>query len=251
MNFNSSAYKTIVFLFVVMPLFCSYAFASENASAEINFTPIEHASFVMQTNTITIYVDPVGTIGRYGDFPAPDIILITDIHYDHLDSRVVGALKKETTTVIGPQQVIAQLGYGEAIAAGNIKTINDVSIEAVAAYNLTQDRLQFHERGRGVGYVVTMEGKRIYISGDTEDVPEMRNLKDIDYAFVCMNLPYTMSVEQAADAVLAFCPNVVFPYHFRGKENVSDIEHFRSLVEEKNQEIDVRVLSWYPHSVNK
>ena len=111
-------------------------------------------------------------------------------------------------------------------------------------YNTTPDRLQYHEKGRGNGYVVTLDDKRIYISGDTEDIPEMRKLKNIDYAFVCMNLPYTMTVEQAASAVSEFKPKVVFPYHYRGKEGMSDIEKFKKMVS-ADSDIEVRFLDWY------
>ena len=104
--------------------------------------------------------------------------------------------------------------------------------------------LKFHEKGRGNGYVVTVDGKRIYISGDTEDIPEMRALKNIDYAFVCMNLPYTMTVEQAASAVLEFKPKVVFPYHYRGTGGFSDTAKFKELVG-KDKSIEMRMLKWY------
>ena len=111
-------------------------------------------------------------------------------------------------------------------------------------YNLTEDRKKFHTKGRGNGYVVTMGGKRIYISGDTEDIPEMRGLKDIDAAFVCMNLPYTMDVDHAAAAVLAFKPKIVYPYHYRGAKEMSDVEKFKTLVS-KDKSIEVRPLKWY------
>lgn len=241
-------HKKIFLPFLVTPLCFMCAFSSGVAAAndQIRFSPVEHASFVIEAAGITIFVDPVGALERYKAFAAPDIILITDIHSDHLDAAVVGSLRKETTTIIGPQAVIAELGYGEAIAEGQIKTAGAISVEAVPAYNLTKERLQFHQRGRGIGYVLTITGKRIYISGDTEDIPEMRNLKNIDYAFVCMNLPYTMTVEQAADAVAAFSPAVVFPYHFRGRGGVSDVERFKKLAEEKSPGIEVRIMPWYP-----
>jgi L-ascorbate metabolism protein UlaG (beta-lactamase superfamily) len=104
--------------------------------------------------------------------------------------------------------------------------------------------MKFHPKGRGNGYVLTMNRKRIYISGDTEDIKEMRSLKDIDYAFVCMNLPYTMTVDQAASAVLEFKPRVVFPYHYRGKGMFSDLDKFKQLVS-KDKDIEVRLLNWY------
>ena len=173
-----------------------------------------------------------------------NIILITHSHYDHFNAEVVQHLRQKNTLVIGPKAVIDQLGFGEILNNGESKTFKSVNIEAIPMYNLTASRLQFHEKGRGNGYVLTLNDKRIYISGDTEDIPEMRILRNIYYAFICMNLPYTMSVEQAASAVLEFKPKVVFPYHYRGQDGMSDIKNFKELVS-KNKEIEVRLLDWY------
>ncbi len=112
-------------------------------------------------------------------------------------------------------------------------------------YNLREDALQYHPKGRGNGYIVEFGGKRVYISGDTEDIPEMRQLKDIDMAFVCMNLPYTMTVESAASAVLDFKPKQVYPYHYRGTEVFGVVEKFKSLVNKGNKDIEVIQLDWY------
>jgi L-ascorbate metabolism protein UlaG (beta-lactamase superfamily) len=119
-----------------------------------------------------------------------------------------------------------------------------ITIQAIPMYNLTPERADFHVKGRGNGYVIGLGGSRIYVSGDTEDIPEMRGLEGIDAAFVCMNLPYTMDVEAAADAVLEFRPRIVYPYHYRGRPEVSDIGRFRELVA-ANPAIEVRLLRWY------
>lgn len=124
----------------------------------------------------------------------------------------------------------------------------DVAIEAIPMYNLREEALKFHEKGRGNGYILTLGGERVYISGDTEDIPEMRNLENIDIAFVCMNLPYTMTVESAASAVLDFKPKKVYPYHYRGTEGLSDVGKFKTLVNEGDSSIDVIQLDWYPKS---
>ena len=129
------------------------------------------------------------------------------------------------------------------MANGQTGELLGVKIEAIPMYNLTAERLKFHNKGRGNGYVVTLGGKRIYLSGDTEDIPEMRALKNIDVAFVCMNLPYTMTVEQAARAVRAFKPRIVYPYHYRG----SDINKFKTLVG-TDVGVEVRLREWYPGS---
>lgn len=214
------------------------------ASEEPTFTPIEHATFVIQSAGITIYVDPVGDPAIFEDMPAPDIILITDIHGDHLNADVVNAVRAESTVVIGPKAVTDRLDGASALANGATKKVGPATVEAIPMYNLTESRLKYHDKGRGNGYVVTVGGKRIYISGDTEDIPEMRALENIDYAFVCMNLPYTMTVEQAASAVLEMKPKVVLPYHYRGTDGTSDTKKFAELVGE-DKDIRVRQLQWY------
>jgi L-ascorbate metabolism protein UlaG (beta-lactamase superfamily) len=129
---------------------------------------------------------------------------------------------------------------------GESKERYGIHVEAIPMYNLRQEAKGFHEKGRGNGYVLTMDDQRIYFSGDTEDIPEMRELQNIDMAFVCMNLPYTMTVESAADAVLAFTPKQVYPYHYRGRPEVSDVAKFKELVQKGNPDIEVIQLDWYP-----
>ena len=215
-------------------------FAQSDSNDKLKFTPIRHATFVIETSDATIYVDPVGDVSAFSDFTDPDIILITDIHGDHLNADVINSLKTDKTTIITPKAAYDILGYGEILNNGENTKVDNINVEAIPMYNTTKERLDFHPKGRGNGYVLSVDGKRIYISGDTEDIKEMRELKNIDYAFVCMNLPYTMTVEQAASAVLEFKPKVVFPYHYRG----SDIEKFKQLVS-ANKDIEVRLLDWY------
>jgi L-ascorbate metabolism protein UlaG (beta-lactamase superfamily) len=230
---------------LLIPLFSIIVIAEEKSEDDIRFIPISHATFVIQSGDITIYVDPVGEVSSYKPFPVPDMILITDIHGDHLNSNVVNALRQQKTVVVGPEAVIKKLQAGEILKNGEEKKFGDILVEAIPMYNLTEGRIKYHEKGRGNGYVITVPKKRIYISGDTEDIPEMRQLKDIDYAIVCMNLPYTMTVEQAASAVLEFKPKVVIPYHYRGTGGFSDVDKFKELVS-KNKNIEVRLLDWYP-----
>ena len=206
--------------------------------------PVSHASFVMGWDEKTIYVDPVGGVGAYDGLPRPDLILVTDIHGDHLDAATLAGLSR-SARIIAPAAVVAQLPdslKANAITLANGGPVSrlDVHVEAVPMYNLTEDRLQFHAKGRGNGYIVTMGGTRIYISGDTEDIPEMRALENIDVAFVCFNLPYTMTEDQAASAVREFAPDVVYPYHF----GESDVAKFSTLVGEGNG-IEVRLRDWY------
>jgi L-ascorbate metabolism protein UlaG (beta-lactamase superfamily) len=205
--------------------------------------PVDHASFVMTWGPHPIYVDPVGDASAYDGLPRPHIILVTDIHGDHMNAETLTALATGPARIIAPAAVAEQLPEAlrsrtTVMANGETMDFMGVSIEAVPMYNLTQDRLQFHAKGRGNGYIVTTGGVRTYVSGDTEDIPEMRALRNIDVAFICFNLPYTMTEEQAASAVRAFRPRIVYPYHYRG----SDVQRFRSLVGDASE---VRIGAWY------
>ena len=207
--------------------------------------PINHATFVMGWKDKTIYVDPVGTGKRFEGLPKPDLILVTDIHGDHLSPETLEAVADAKTTIVAPSAVAEKLSeklrkQTTVIPNGETKSLAGVSIEAVPMYNLTADRLKYHNQGRGNGYVVTVGGKRVYLSGDTEDIPEMRALKNIDVAFVCMNLPYTMTEDQAARAVLEFKPKIVYPYHYRD----SDTGKFQKLVG-SDSGVEVRLRDWY------
>jgi L-ascorbate metabolism protein UlaG (beta-lactamase superfamily) len=218
---------------------------------KFNITPISHATMVLQWDSKIIYVDPVGGAEAFGGQPQPDLILITDIHGDHYNEETLVAVVNESTSIITPQAVADKIpndlkAQTTVINNGESKNKLDFTIEAIPMYNLPETADSRHPKGRGNGYVIEKEGMRIYISGDTEDIPEMRNLKNIDIAFVCMNLPYTMTVESAADAVLAFKPNTIYPFHYRGTDGLSDVEKFKSLVEAGNEDIKVTLLDWYP-----
>ncbi|MHA7944423.1 MBL fold metallo-hydrolase [Formosa sp. 3Alg 14/1] len=212
--------------------------------------PISHATFVLEIKDLTIYVDPVGGLEAFKNQKEPNLILITDIHGDHLNIETLESVTKSHTTLMAPQAVIDKLPdhlkqQTQLITNGETKTFKHITIEAIPMYNLRPEALKYHAKGRGNGYVLNNQDQRIYISGDTEDIPEMRALKDIDIAFVCMNLPYTMPVSSAADAVLEFKPKEVIPYHYRGTDGMSDVNAFKSLVESKDNEIEVTLLDWY------
>ncbi len=214
------------------------------AKGDLEVHPVNHATFVMKWDGKTVFVDPVGGGDRFKAFGKPDLILITDIHGDHMNPETVKAVATEATRIIAPAAVADKIAGAARLANGEKTKVGEIEIEAIPMYNLTPERKDRHTKGRGNGYVVTLGGKRVYISGDTEDIPEMRALKDIDLAFVCMNLPYTMEVEKAADAVLQFKPKVVAPYHYRGQGGLSDVGKFKSLVA-KDRNIEVRLLKWY------
>lgn len=223
----------------------------EKKESSFSITPISHASAVFNWDETVFYIDPVGGTSLFDGKSSPEIILITDIHGDHLNVETITGIIKDSTQIIAPQAVYDLLPDNvkqQTIVLNNeeTKTINGFTIEAIPMYNLREEALKFHEKGRGNGYVIEKNGERVYFSGDTEDIPEMRALKNINKAFVCMNLPYTMTVESAADAVLAFKPDEVYPYHYRGTEGLSDVEAFKKLVNAGNPGINVIQLDWYP-----
>jgi L-ascorbate metabolism protein UlaG (beta-lactamase superfamily) len=218
--------------------------------SDITIQPIHHGSIVFTYNNKTIYVDPFGGIEKYRGLKKPDIILITDIHGDHMNLETLKNLDTESTVFITPQAVADKLPEkykNHLIVLENRQGVHrsGLYIRAVAMYNLPETEDSRHTKGRGNGYVINMGGKNIYISGDTEDITEMRQLFDIDVAFICMNLPYTMNINQASNAVLEFKPKIVYPYHYRGKPDFSDTKKFKELVNLKNPTIEVRLRDWY------
>jgi L-ascorbate metabolism protein UlaG (beta-lactamase superfamily) len=217
---------------------------------DVRIQPIAHATMVLTHKTTNIYIDPTGGADVFKGLSAPSLILITDIHGDHFDIKTLDAINAGKVTMIVPQAVADKLPATTdkrkvVILKNGEKTKQQgITIRAIPMYNLPEEPKAMHTKGRGNGYVLTIGKKNIYISGDTEDIPEMRALKNIDVAFVCMNLPYTMDVNQASEGVLAFKPKVVYPYHYRGQ----DVNTFKSLVEKGNANIEVRLLNWYPSS---
>ncbi len=215
--------------------------------------PISHASAILNWGGEAIYTDPVGKVDDLSKLKLvePVIILITDIHGDHLSVEMLSALVRDNTVLVAPKAVAdmltpALLEKTVVLANGEKTTQKGFSIEAIPMYNLPEDPKSPHTKGRGNGYVLEKDGKRVYVAGDTAGIPEMRALKDIDIALVPMNLPYTMTVDEAADAVLEFAPKQVYPYHYRGKDGLSDVNKFKELVNAGNPSIDVQLLNWYP-----
>jgi L-ascorbate metabolism protein UlaG (beta-lactamase superfamily) len=212
------------------------------SAGPVRVTPLNHASTLIEANGKFIYLDPAKPVD-FSAKPKADLILITDIHGDHMDPDSIKAIDKTGTEILAPPAVVQTVTTGNAIANGETRTWQNWTIEAIPAYNLKRGPAPgklFHDKGRGNGYVLTYGGKRFYFSGDTEGVPEMRALKNIDVAFVCMNLPYTMPPDEAAEAVKAFHPRIVIPYHYRG----SDLGVFQKAL--AGTGIEVRLLNWYP-----
>jgi L-ascorbate metabolism protein UlaG (beta-lactamase superfamily) len=233
-------------LALLLSLAAGIAFAAApeefaTSAGTLRLTPIQHASLMIQAGGKVLYVDPA--MGSYDGLPAADYILITHIHFDHMAPAVVDKLRKPGTVILGPKTVAAAVTGCTVISNGESKTLGPFIVEAVPAYNLKRRDPAtgefFHPKGRDNGYVVTYGGKRFYFSADTEGVPEMRALKNVDVAFICMNLPYTMPPEEAADVVRAFHPAVVYPYHYRG----SDLAIFTKAL--AGTGIEVRLSDWY------
>ncbi|MGB5692424.1 MAG: MBL fold metallo-hydrolase [Flavobacteriaceae bacterium] len=217
----------------------------------IHVIPIEHATTVLEWGEITVYLDPVGGKEAFEGQKDPDLILITDIHGDHFNLETLQELNTEKAKIMMPRAVAYLMPEEftpqiDVLDNGSSKTRYGIKVEAIPMYNLRAEAKKFHEKGRGNGYVLNMGTSRLYFSGDTEDIPEMRSLENIDKAFVCMNLPYTMTVEKAAEAVLEFQPKEVYPYHYRGRPEVSDVVKFKELIEGGTNEIQVVQLDWYP-----
>ena len=186
---------------------------------EVKFTCIKHGSVYIQYDGLEIQVDPVTDgakpITDNTLIPKANIILVTHEHHDHFDREAIAMLRMPNTAIYVTQAIYTQFHNGIVLNNGDsILYRSDVKVEAVPAYNTTEGREQYHPKGRGNGYVLTLDGLRIYIAGDTEDIPEMALLKDIDVAFLPCNQPYTMTVEQLVNAAKTFKPRVLFPYHY-------------------------------------
>ena len=251
MKISSSFIAIIIFIsgniFAQQPAFDEL----KTSKGTLIIQPVLHGSLILKHNNKTIFVDPYGGSNLYKNQKSPDIILITDIHGDHLDQKTLDSINTSNSIFIVPQAVADKLPEkydSQIVVIKNAQGVHrlDYFIQAIPMYNLPEEADSKHPKGRGNGYILTIENKRIYISGDTEDIEEMRRLQNIDVAFVCMNLPFTMDINQAASAVLQFKPAIVYPYHFRGSEGFSDVAEFKKLVNSKNKAIDVRLRDWYP-----
>ncbi len=208
----------------------------------VKITPLYHASTLIEAGGKAIYVDPAKP-AKLNGLPKADLILISHIHGDHMDPDSIKQISKADTEILASASVAQTVTSAKVISNGQTKNWQGWTIEAVPAYNLKRGPSAgqlFHPKGRDNGYVLTYGDKRFYFSADTEGTSEMRALKNIDVAFVCMNLPYTMPPDEAAEAVKSFHPKIVIPYHYRG----SDLSVFQKGLEGTG--IEVRLLEWYP-----
>jgi L-ascorbate metabolism protein UlaG (beta-lactamase superfamily) len=212
-----------------LPTFQKDTITTSKGNLVVTF--IGHGSLMLQFGGKTIHVDPFGSLTDYSELPDADVILITHHHPDHLDLNAIEKIRTGSTVVILTELCAAKLPDGTVMKNGDRRTVGEFDVEAVPAYNVVHKReggSVFHPKGEGNGYVLTIGKTRLYIAGDTENTPEMKALKNIDYAFLPMNLPYTMTPEMVADAVRGFKPKVLYPYHFGDTDTQKLIDLLKS-----------------------
>jgi L-ascorbate metabolism protein UlaG (beta-lactamase superfamily) len=213
------------------------------SAGDLSITFLGHASLFMVFAGKKIYIDPFGQVADYSTLAKADIVISTHEHFDHLDPKALESILTPTTTLVMNPAGVKKIGNGISMRNSDIKTIDGVLIEAVPAYNLLhmrEDGQPFHPKGEGNGYIMTFGDIRMYIAGDTENIPEMNDIRDISVAFLPMNLPYTMTPEMAAEAARVIKPRILYPYHY-GNTDVSILVNL--LKPEKGIEVRIRKLS--------
>jgi L-ascorbate metabolism protein UlaG (beta-lactamase superfamily) len=211
----------------------------KTSQGDLEITFIGHGSLMFTFNCKVIYVDPFSKLTEYSKLPKADMLLITHEHRDHLDLKAVEAVRTDKTVLVLTETCAATLKGGIIMKNGDTITVSGLKIEAVPAYNIVHMRSEgvpFHPKGIGNGYVITFGDKRIYVAGDTENIPEMKKLERIDCAFLPMNLPYTMTPEMVADAAKAFKPKILYPYHY-GDTDTSNLEQLMK----DTQDVEIRI----------
>jgi L-ascorbate metabolism protein UlaG (beta-lactamase superfamily) len=213
--------------------------AIKTSAGNLEITFIGHATLMFTFGGKVIHIDPWTQLADYSKLPKADLILLTHEHRDHLDLKAVDILRKERTAIVCPKITAEQIKGATVMNNGDVKTVEGLTIKAVPAYNLVHKRdtgQPFHPKGDGNGYLITFGDKNVYVAGDTENIPEMKALKGIDIAFLPMNLPFTMTPEMVADAVLAFKPKVLYPYHF----GETDTPKLLALLKDSGIEVRIR-----------
>jgi L-ascorbate metabolism protein UlaG (beta-lactamase superfamily) len=211
----------------------------KTSAGDLKITFVGHGTLMFNFGGKVIHVDPYSTLADYNILPKADLILLTHEHRDHLDLKALNMVRTEKTVVVLTETCAKQLQGGIVMMNGDVKTVEGFKIEAVPAYNIVHKRetgQPFHPKGVGNGYIITFGDKRVYVAGDTENVPEMKSLKNIDVAFLPMNLPYTMTPEMVAEAAKAFKPKILYPYHF-GETDTSKVVNLLK----GTPEIEVRI----------
>ena len=241
--------KSVLFICSVMFLFSSTLLAGEEkqkdviktSMGDLEITFLGHGTLMMRFAGKTIHIDPYAQVADYEALPDADLILITHHHGDHMDLKAVEQIRRNDSRILLTQVCAEKLAGGTVMKNGDVQTVAGVKVEAVPAYNLVHKRPDgspFHPKGEGNGYILTFGKTRVYIAGDTENTPEMKALKDIDIAFLPMNLPYTMTPEMVADAAKAFRPKILYPYHF----GETDTAKLTALMKD-TKEVEIRIRS--------
>jgi L-ascorbate metabolism protein UlaG (beta-lactamase superfamily) len=237
----------IILLLVVFGYIASLAnaqvpFETDNittSDGDLEITFIGHASLIFSFNGKVIHVDPVSEQADYSTLPKADIILITHEHSDHFDLSVIKILRTDQTKLVLTETCASKIPGGMVMKNGDVQIIEGIKFEAIPAYNIMHKRdngQPFHPKGVGNGYILTFGNKRVYVAGDTENIPEMKTLQEIDVAFLPMNLPYTMTPEMVADAAKSFRPKILYPYHYSDTDTSKLLELLKD-----EQEIEVRI----------
>lgn len=241
--------KTITLLmFFPIMFFASFSAAQNQFESDIistspaylKITFIRHATLLFHFNEKVIHIDPVSRYADYSKMPKADIILVTHEHGDHFDKKAIEQIRTPNTDLVLTETCAKEIQNGIVMKNGDVKTIKGIEVKAVPAYNIVHKRENgepFHPKGIGNGYVITFGDKKVYIAGDTENIPEMKELSGIDCAFLPMNVPYTMTPKMVAEAVKMFNPKILYPYHF-GNTNVNELVEL--LKEKKDCEVRIR-----------
>lgn len=215
-------------LIIVLSAFAQKGFETDvikTSAGDLKITFVGHGTLMFNFGGKVIHVDPFSALADYNLLPKADLILLTHEHRDHLDLKALNTVRKEKTVVVLTETCAKQVQGGIVMMNGDVKTVEGLKIEAVPAYNIVHKRdtgQPFHPKGVGNGYIISFGDKRVYVAGDTENVPEMKGLKNIDIAFLPMNLPYTMTPEMVAEGAKAFKPKILYPYHF-GETDTSKV----------------------------
>ncbi len=231
---------TLIFAFAAMSQEKFESDIIKTSAGDLKITFIGHGTLMFTFGGKVIHVDPYSKVGDYTQLPKADLILITHDHPDHLDLKALSAVRKADTSIVLTEACAKQVEGGIIMKNGDVKTVQGLRIEAVPAYNIahkTGSGQPYHPKGIGNGYVITFGDKRVYVAGDTENIPEMKDLKNIDIAFLPMNLPYTMTPEMVADAAKMFKPKILYPYH-TGETDTSKVVNL--LKDEKGIEVRIR-----------
>jgi L-ascorbate metabolism protein UlaG (beta-lactamase superfamily) len=234
---------SFIFLYATMVIAAEKNFETDRiktSKGDLVITFLGHGTLMMSIDDKVIHVDPVTQVTDFAMLPKADLILVTHEHSDHFDLNAINLIKTKRTVCIATESVAKQLNGSIVLKNGDVKTVKGFKIEAIPAYNLVHMRspgVPFHPKGAGNGYIVTFGNKRIYIAGDTENTPEMKSLREIDIAFLPMNLPYTMTPEMVADAAKAFRPKILYPYHYGNTDTAKIIV---LLKDEKDIEVRIR-----------